>query len=293
MPNNREWALFFWAAVFAIGILTQRSMRTSVTGLLKSLLGIKIVIPLIILVLWILGLVVLGSKLALWDSQLTTDTAIWFVYSGVVIYVSFNEAWEEKHYFIKKLTQLFAITVLLQGYLALVVLPLWAELIVQPLFAVFVTLYVVAGDKVEYRAAKRFASILLGLATLGLLIYVTVSLATNWNSTDKGNLARHLALPMWLTLGLLLLAYLLALYAAYESAFVRMDMLEQRDRAQLRRNRRALVRALGIHAREVGAFTGSWPFRLAAASSCEEARSVIREFRAERREAEESSGVHP
>jgi hypothetical protein len=86
-------------------------------------------------------------------------------------------------------------------------------------------------------------------------------------------------LPVWLTIGVMPLIYVVGLWSAYEQAFVRIGFATD-DPASWRRAKRALMGAAKWRAADVGGFAGHWIHDLADAESSEAARVVMQRFRA-------------
>jgi hypothetical protein len=73
--------------------------------------------------------------------------------------------------------------------------------------------------------------------------------------------------------------YLLGLWAAYELAFLRMDMTPTAGRWSRVRAKAVLLASLHMKSREVGAFVGGWPRRLASTSTLRDGWRVVQSFR--------------
>src|SRR5207247_10373696 len=147
---------------------------------------------------------------------------VWFFAKAVVLFRNPNDAYENPHFFRRKALTVLGVGAFLQAYTELVVLPLWAEIAMQPVFFALVGVSVVAAKDEKQLPAKRLVDGLLGLAGLALVLRVTYRLAIGWSGLDKADLGRQMALPIWLTVGLLPFVYAAAVYAVYEVTFLRM-----------------------------------------------------------------------
>src|SRR5690242_7556124 len=98
-----------------------------------------------------------------------------------------------------------------------------------------------ATTALVHRLVKR----LLMTVGVGLMAYVAVRLVMDFDTAKTG---RSLALPVWLTLGVLPLIYCVGLWTAYEQAFIRID-LQTDDPAGRRRAKLALLRTAHVRAR--------------------------------------------
>lgn len=291
MPNNRQWAFIFWVALGAVWALSRRDVRSSMRSVIRAALSAKILIPLALLAAWVLGLVVLGSRIGLWTASRVTDTALWFVTAGVVLFGRFEKVSRDRRFVRRTALATFEVSALVQAVSEFFVLNLAAELVIQPVLALLAMMSVVAARQREHRQVRAVVDGILTCAGIGLLGYVSVSLINDWESLDKADLAQQLALPIWLTIGVLPFIYVLGLFAAYELAFVRVGWKSKAGRWARAQQKAALLTSFHMRATEIGAFGGSWQFRLAEAVSFRAARQVIAEFRRAQvdaaREAEE------
>jgi hypothetical protein len=278
VPNNREWALFIWAAVFIGWMMFQPGIRTSVGQMITIAKHPKIVIPLMGMIAWIGGEVWLGARWSLWTRTLTTDTAVWVVTAGLLLFGRYNHALTRPHFVRHRVVECLTVTALLEGYVALFPFALWMELIIQPVIAVIAILSAFAQAREQYVPIRKAPSFLLFAFGVTLLLYVTVTLVATWHDADKPDLLRQLALPVWLTVGLLPYVYFVALYAGYESVFLRLDWKPTSSRGVRLRNKLTLLLGLRFNARAIGSFGGAWPDRLSSVSSFREGRQVVKDF---------------
>src|SRR6266571_1678103 len=209
MPNNREWALLIWLGIFLLWALSRKDLRSSLGQVLRTASGPKLAIPLggmlgyVALELW------LGHRLSLWRTDLTTDIVTWVSVSALALFFKFGEASTTPHFFRRRIVATLGITEFLQFFTNLFVLNLIAELLVLPFLAVVAMLSAFAGTDDRYRSVKKLADGLLALIGIALLAFAVQQLIANWGEIDWYGILRKFALPIWLTIGLLPLIYLL------------------------------------------------------------------------------------
>jgi hypothetical protein len=279
MLNNREWAILFWLGVFMLWALAHRDIRSSFGAVLRSFLEPKILVPLGLMAIWVAVEVGVASKIGIWEGTLLKDTAIWFVTLGVVLSFNFEEASSDPKFLRRRMIAALLPIAALEVLLDISVLPLIAELILQPLLALLVMMAAVSKTDNRYLQAERLFVGILAAITLSLLARALLHLITNWENLDKTNLLLEVILPGWLTIALLPFIYLLAVYAAYELAFMRINWRSPDGTLVRWRRNLALLTGLGINANEIASFAGPWPHRLAQADSFSEASGVVKEFR--------------
>jgi hypothetical protein len=214
-----------------------------------------------------------------------TDTVFWFVTAGLVLFGRFDSVARNRHFVRRAALATLELSALISVLSEVFVLNLPAELVLVPVFALLAGMSVLAAGRPELRPVKSLVDGVSLLASVFLLLYVTVSLVNNWASLEKVDLVSQFALPVWLTVGTLPYIYALGLFAAYEQAFVRINKTSEAGWWSRTRARLVLLSSFHIRAREVGAFTGPWQFRLAAANSFRAGRQVVAGFREAQREA--------
>lgn len=286
MPNNRQWASIFWITALAVFVLARRETRASTVNVLRAATSAKILVPLALLLGWVVGLAYVGSRVGIWGPDRVTDTVFWFVTAGLVLFGRFDKVSHEPHFVRRTTVATLELSALVEVLSELFVLTLAAELILQPAFGVLGGMSVVAAQKPEHRPAKRLVDGVIVVASALLLVYVTVSLVSNWESVDKADLLQQFALPVWFTIGVLPYIYLVGLLAAYELAFLRIGWRSKTGWWPRTRAKLVLLTSLHFKARDVGAFSGPWQLALASSTSFRDGRRVVRELRQAQRDAE-------
>lgn len=279
MPNNRQWASIFWLAALVVLALSNRDIRSSLCAVLRTALLPKILIPLALFAGWVLGLVALGSQAGLWRVSRVTDTAAWFVTAGVVLFGRFNQVSKDRWFVRRTVLATFGVSSLVQVVSEFFVLNVAAELLIQPVLLLLAMMSLAAAQQRELRQVRAVVGGIQICAGVGLLAYVIVNLISNWDSLDKADIAQQLALPLWLTIGVLPFVLALGLFAVYETAFLRIDWKSRAGWWVRVQQKAALLTSFHVKATEIGAFAGPWQVRLAETGSFGAARQVISDFR--------------
>lgn len=276
--NSREWAVLLWLTVAVLVGLLHKAIRTSMFGVVKAFLNPKIIGPLVLMTAYIWLEVWLGSKLSLWNPDLTKDTIVWAVTSGLVLFFKLDEATTQPKFFRRRVWAAFKITVFIEVFINLFVLSLPAELILQPFLVLVVALSATAALNPDHKAVKKLMDGILSVVGFGLLFFVARHLITNWHVIDKGDLLLQLLLPVWLSIGLLQFMYVFALYANYEMTFLRIRFFAKSWRPRLRAYL-ALIIVLNFQTRKVGAFSGQWLQKLSSTRKLRTAFRVVADYR--------------
>ena len=133
--------------------------------------------------------------------------------------------------------------------------------------------YAEVTDKEEYAGVLKLLNFTIASIGLVFLVYVFVHVLSDWSGSSLATDLRKLALPVWLTVGLLPFIYLLGLGIAYEMSFLRIELSHLGDARSRRRGKLALCLGVNIHARWLGEFGPPWPYRLADNPDLAEARA--------------------
>jgi hypothetical protein len=280
--NNREWAALFWLIAALIWALSNQDIRRSAAAAARTALHPKISIPLILMLVYVGAMVYEGWRLRVWRAGLVKDTIIWFVGSALVLFVNLSKASQERHFYLRTALRTLQITVLIEFFINLFVLSFWAELLLQPLVVLLVLVSSVADRDRQYRSVKQLVDRTVEIVGFCLAAFSLTELVRHWGQLDKLEHGLQFALPVWLTVGLLPLIYLVSVYATYEVAFLRIDWATK-DRTSRRRAKLALVITLLGRTRSLSTFAGSWAHQVGSAGSLRTAREIVRRFRTSQR----------
>jgi hypothetical protein len=289
MPDNRECAALLWLVIALLWILSRKNLRASVGSLLRAASHPKILLPIVAMFGYVALEVWLGFKLSLWRSDLMKPTLLWLAFTGLAMLFRFDRVPQERHFFRRSVMTALGITAFLEFLVNVAPMNVIAEIVLQPVVAVLAMIPVFAADKERCRSARKAAGILLAFIGFSLLGYTIHQIYSTWEGIDKQTLLRQLALPVWLTVGLLPFIYTLSLLANYELAFMRIDFAAK-DRKARWRAKLALLTKLHFRMRDTRAFGGPWSGMIVSASSFSAARQVVADFLKAQRDAERPEG---
>jgi hypothetical protein len=284
MPDNRELALIIWLVPLLWWILSTKDLRTGLRDIAHSLLTPFICSSLLAMFVYMALEVWLGTRLGIWNRDLLKATILWALLAGAVMFFESTRAAREPHFFRNAVTETIAVAAFIDFFMNFFVMSLLAELILQPFLIVLLVLSAVAGHRPEHRQVKSFLDIVRAFTGFVLMGYVLWRFFTEWRALDGFSLALEFLLPVWLTIGLLPFVYVFSLVITYDSALRGINWAAK-DGQPRWRAWFALTTGLHIRHREVRTFNWNWATRLIEAPTLGAARSVIRDFRRERRAA--------
>jgi len=255
--STREIALFLWVIVFASWALSKPNVRQSVWRALRIAANVKLITPYLLMLGNIALLISVLAGIGLWHVGLLKDTILWTLGAGTILYFGASEAAEDgEKYFRKVLLRLLTWTILVEFIANLVTFPLWVELITVPFLFFLFGVNAVSGLEEKNRPAKKLTDIAIatyGFTVLGISLFI-LSQNPSGHFTFDGMLA--FALGFLLTFGLLPYVYGLAIWALYETLFVRMRYFTENE-SVFRYARRRLVLKFGLSLRELNEFSHS------------------------------------
>jgi len=250
-------------------------VRAAYWQVVKAFFQPKVVGPVIALAGWTVGLAALADTVGLWRQDVLSDTVVWFLTVGMAFYFSLDKVTEDG-WIGRTVRRAVGVAVFVEVFVNLRVFSLPVELVLVPVLTFLVVLGAYSKDKDEYRAAYRLVSFVMGVVGVIFAVYVVASLI---DDPKPGETMRKLLLPVWMTIGVIPLIYLVGLWSAYEQAFLRIG-IQTDDPANRRTAKRAFARAVKWRAADAGGFSGHWIYDLAHAESSQAAREVMRRFRA-------------
>jgi hypothetical protein len=289
--SGREWATVVWVTLALAWMLTNKDLRPSVLNVIRVPLSKVILAPVVLMLCYIAAVVFAASRIGLWNLRMTGATLAWLVASALLGFFKVTALPSDPHYLRTALKRAVAITVLIDAYVNLFVLPFWAEMALLPSVTLLAMLLAVAETRDEFSSVKGCLNGIMGVFVVGLLAYATVHVIEAL-SAGRLTLGRSLILPMWLNLALLPFTYLLALWLVYQTAFVVVGFPGNSTTASIRRAKLALLLGVGPRPYILGEFGPPWPYRLNRASTLAEARQVAADLRAERNAAAAASDAN-
>lgn len=250
--NNREIAIAIWLFAVIVFFTLKKPIRKEFHRVWKAFFRGLILVPLGLMAGYI-ALVVFGLyKVGFWNCGLLKDTILWGLSVAVVSLFRVSQITEDVNYFRNAIKDNFKVVIILEFVVAFYTFPLWAELLIVPLATVLIMMQVVAETKEDYKPGEKLLGYILSLFGVGLFIYATYKLLADFATFAQTETLTEFSLPVLLSLLFLPFLFVLNLYANYDNAFMRLDLMI-RDNALLRHYaKRAAV--FGFHVR-VGLLT--------------------------------------
>jgi len=228
--NGREKAVIVWFLIFLFWALSQKNIRTSMLGVLKAFFQKKIITVFLAMFVYIFFIILLFSKLQIWNASLTKDTGFWILGSAFVLLMNVNNATQDDHHFKKILIDNLKLILVLEFIITLYSFDFWIEMLFVPVMFLIVAMGAVAEIKKEYLPVKKLIDNILSFIGIFLIIFAISKVIGDYQGFLTANNLRSFVLPPLMTLAYIPFLYIFALIMAYEMLFVRLDIFLKNDK---------------------------------------------------------------
>jgi hypothetical protein len=177
--DTREFALVVWILLGLAASLFSKSLRASLSSVVKTLLGWKLLLIFGSMILYLGALVFLLSAAGLWTTDLLSETVLWFLFSGLLTLFRAVTAGGQEDFFKRTLFSVFAVTAITEFALNLRLLGLALELLLVPGLVLLVGTLAVAETRHDDGHVRGFLQGLLTSVGLFLLGYTLAGMVTD------------------------------------------------------------------------------------------------------------------
>lgn len=277
--NNREIAILIWTLIALAWMSSQKNIRISILNVLFCLRQKKIIMIFISMFVYVILIVFLLYKIEIWDISMAKDTFFWLFGIAIVMLINFNHANEDKQYFKKIVLDNFRLILILEFVVNFYVFNFVVELIMVPMLSIIVLMGTVAGTQKEYMVVEKIMNSILAIFGICFIVFSCFSIANNFqNFATVANLYSFL-LPIILTIVYLPFIYFIALYAAYENIFVRLDSLLNHDKMLARFAKQRILILCFINLRKLNRFSSKGVMKLAGLDNRDDVLCIIQQFK--------------
>lgn len=281
MLNNREWAGVIWLVILAIFLAKKGQLGAILRGFVRALPEPLILLAIAALLIYSIALGLVGRWAEVWNTALAKDTIVWFLIGALPLLFTVTQS-TQRHYFRRVLLHTLRLTAFLEFLLNLFVLNLVIELLLVPATLLILLIPMVGRRDRTLAPAVAFANVASSVIGVAICVFVLVKLVLDWDEVANITTVQSLALPIWLTVGLLPFIYASSLWTNYSSAFARIDIATNDRRVRLRA-KCALALTLHLRTGAAGSFAWPWVKRAVDAESWGVVRSVVKEYLANQR----------
>lgn len=228
--STRELALGIYIVLIIIWIFSKQSIRSATINVIKCACTRQILIPFLLMLSYALIFIYLLSFFDFWEWKHLKDAIIWFIFAGVPS--CFNAVGKnlEDHYFRHIFTCNFKFAALAEFFLGTFTFSLPAELVLQLALFFLFAMQAVAARDAKYKQVKVLLDWIIALLSV-LILYFTVKKAiTTYSELGAIDTFVSFFIPILFSALYVPVAYFFAVYAKYQTLFVRMNFKSPRDK---------------------------------------------------------------
>ena len=228
--NSRKYALIIWLVVFFAWAILKKEIRNSFFGIFKTLAHRVFLCTFTALFLYLAFIIFLFSEVGLWNTTLIPETVFWFFGSAIVILFSVNDATQDNQFFKKIITNNLKLLVAIEFLVNVYTFHLVVELILLPIILLIVGVSALAETKKEYAQVKKFTDVILIAFGFFLIIFALFKVFVDYQGFATLTNLQSFILPPLLTLTYIPFLYVIALFMAYETLFVRLNLFTKENK---------------------------------------------------------------
>lgn len=223
--NNRELATVIYLILLLVWSFTKPTIRQSLMDVAKAFLTKSIIVPFSMMALYLVIIILLLSKVGLWNSYQLKNSLIWFVSTAMVSFLRLNLIPQNPNYFMETVKDNLKLLVVLEFLISFYTFDLWIELIIVPLIVILGGMLTISQSDKKYQSIEKLINSVMVLSGAFLVIYTIYKLATDFGEFAKVQTLYDFAIPPLLTFLLIPFIYFMVLCISYENAFVRLNLL--------------------------------------------------------------------
>lgn len=223
--DNREIAVCFWLVIMLAWCLSNKAVRESFADLLRAVCARPIALVIGLAAAYIVVFTYALKAVEFWTLQQFKITMLWFLFAGLPALMGASQISEDPRRLAASIADNFKMSLLLDFFVNLFKMPLAVEFFFVPLTALVGVMLAVAKGHERHANVAKFLNGLLVLLGSALLAFAFYKFSTDLNSVANLNTGRDFALPILYNLAFVPVLWILAVYSAYESVFVRLRFL--------------------------------------------------------------------
>ncbi len=261
--SNREVAIAIWIFIAIILVLSHSKIRNSFFQVIKAFFAWKLAISYLIMFAYITLIVLTLDAIGIWRMAHLSITILWVVCVAFIMLFQFSKANDPN--FLKEAFKGNIIgLIVLEFLINLYVFDLWFELILVPVFVLIGGMIAIAETDEKYKMVKKLLDFIMSLIGLTFIGYASYKVVTDFKHFATLEHFETFYLPIVLSITFLPFVYFTALYAGYETLFIRLQFFVK-DAAVLRYAKKKTIFAFNLNLWELNKWSEhintSWRFK--------------------------------
>jgi len=277
--STRECATIIYVILFFAFFLFKSSVRSSILTVLKCALSPKLVKAAIFLILYASIFVIAFALTPLWKWVYLKDFIFWVAFAGFPLCFNAVTANLDSGYFRNMISAQLKFMVIVEFIISSYTFSLIAELILV-LFTTFIALIdAFAETKDEYKVVKRITSFILAIIGISTLILSINQLIVSIADINAIDMLISFLIPVVFLFLFIPAAYLFAVYARYDSLFMRMSFKEPKNKKTIRWHHWEVFKICKLSYKRIDLFNQSFMIKMYISMSDDSYRALISDFR--------------
>lgn len=220
--NNRELAASSWILIVAISCAIYPQTRKPLFQVLKAFFMWKLAFSYILMFSYIAVVIWALNTIGLWRIDLLPLTALWCICVAFVMLFGFQKA-NDQHYFINSLKDNIKGLIFLEFFVNLYVFNFYIEFLMVPIFAFIGGMKALTERNEEHKIVDNLLNNFLVLFGSILIFYSAYNIVVGFEDFATFQNFECFYLPVLLSILFIPFVYFMALYAAYETLFIRLQ----------------------------------------------------------------------
>lgn len=217
--STRELAIGFWLCALIVFVLSRKSARDVVPGLLKYVFAKKLRPLYVAVFIYIVLMVAALAAFGLWNSTHLKSTIIWAVSVAFVSLFRLPDRAEDFSYFRQVIADNLKLIVVIEFIVSSYTFPLWIEVLIVPLATFLAIMVGFSEGKPELKILHTLFASVMNILGATILVFAFYELFEDLSSFATVQTLSEFTLPPILTFLFLPFLYGLAVYAMYETVF--------------------------------------------------------------------------
>lgn len=240
--DSRELATAIWLAIFIFWCLTKPGIRKSLRSLFSATTALPIVVSLTLAMSYITIATVILQSLDMWTIKQLKITVLWYFLAAIPSLMDTPEISKNPASLKNAIAKNFKLSLILDLFINLFKLPFLAELIFVPFSALLGGLLAVAHLDKKYAPVQKLLNGILILIGLVFLAYETYKITTSFDEIANMDTLRDFTLPLIYNIAFIPFLWAIAIYAAYDSVFSRLQFVIKDSSLHSYAKRRLIIR---------------------------------------------------
>ncbi|MGO8683650.1 MAG: hypothetical protein ACLQUT_03585 [Thermoleophilia bacterium] len=283
--NSRQFAMLLWTVVIVGALAFHKAVRGAVWDVVKVFCSTMLLVPVILVLAWNAGIVMLLYRLDFWRPTMLFDTLVFVAAGGV------GSLWKaastmqtsgpllNAKFFVKTVLVNLELIVFLHLLMDFSTFSFWLEfLVIVPVATALALLVTAAQLQSRLVAAQRGLSRLQSLLGLGILAWAVVSVIAHLARFATFDTLKSALLPFVLSVFFVPLLWVISVWMTYADAFSLLRVGGASSHA-VRHMKWWMLRRFGLNLPDVQKFRRSGSYlRLAWATSESDADRILRTY---------------